>query len=294
MTILGVDVGYTYTKTSEGVIFPSKIAEADTISTGDKITIGNKSYFIGTGISTFDLNKIDSEVFKVCLIASIAKSTPDNDVKVVVGLPIGQYQNQKDQLEKMLEENKTVKITYDGEERTLNIKDFKVYAQGAAALYSQKISGDAIIVDIGGMTTDIAFFEINGNTRRVTFSSTVFKCGTLTLYSKVIQAVNEHFTLSLESSDGEAILRDGLAVDGIKQDVGFIKPIIIEHVNRIIDELHVNYPCKIKPIYLCGGGSLILGEVIKREFPNASYMNDAQFANAKGFKEVGLKVWHTR
>ena len=291
MTILGVDVGYTYTKTSEGVLFPSRIAQTDAISSGDQITIDGTAYFIGTGASTYDLNKIDSEVFRVCLIAAIAKSTPDNDVKIVVGLPIGQYQTQKEQLESMIDKNKTVTVAYDGEERTINIKDTKVYAQGAAALYSQKISGDAIIVDIGGMTTDIALFEIEGKTRRVTDSTTLFKTGTLTLYSKIVQAVNEYFTLALDIEDGEGILKNGLTVDGVKQDVEFLKPIIREHVDKIENELRLNYPSKTKPIYLCGGGSAILGETIKKKFPGASFMSDAQFANAKGFKEVGLKIW---
>ncbi|HWP50127.1 MAG TPA: ParM/StbA family protein [Clostridia bacterium] len=292
MTIVGIDLGYTYTKTSDGDIFPSMCTQSKPILGGKQITFDEQTYFMGEGIGTVDVNKIDSDVTKACLMYALGKLPANDSVKLVTGLPIGQYQTQETAFKKMILDNRYKTVVVDECRRTIYIDDVKIYPQGAGALYSQNIPGDAILVDIGGRTVDIAFFGVSGNKRKLEKSCTLYD-GMLVLYSAIIEQVNANYDLTLPAKYAENILIRGLTIEGEPRDISFLAPTISVHVERICEAIRLNYPYKTTSIYLCGGGGEILKKAFERRFKHVSLMENSQFANAIGFRKVGEMIWQT-
>ncbi len=292
MSIVGVDLGYTYTKNSSMNIFPSKCTKSEPILGGTKISINGDTYFVGDGESTVELNKIDHDITKSCLMYSLTNCFDGSPFDIVTGLPISQYKNQKDSFKEMINKNRRNHVLINGVEIPITIRNVEIYPQGAGALYSQCIFDDAIIIDIGGRTVDIAYFDISEHKRKLVKSNTLFD-GMLVLYSKIITQVNNKYELTLPADYAEKILLNGLTVDGEKQDISFLKPTISEHVNRIFEEVRLNYPHTTTTIYLCGGGSKLLKNAFSKRFKNIVLMDNSQFANAIGFKKVGESIWKT-
>lgn len=289
--IIGVDVGYSTTKTSSGVLFDSKAGLSDGLLGGKAIAINGIAYTVGDGANCMDVNRVDSELFRVCLIAAIALSDEnETDFKVVTGLPIGQYKSQKHNLSKVININRCSSVTINGKHRNITISDHFVYAQGAGALFASNIKGNAIIVDIGSRTCDIALFTVSSGTRNLSKYSTLF-CGMYGLYTKAITAINMRFGLSLPPEYCEQVFSNGLVLDGEKQPIDFLQPVFASYLNDLINELSINYPVRNVPVYLCGGGAYVLGGILKRKFPHCSVMENAQFSNADGFRKVGEKTW---
>ena len=289
--IIGVDAGYYATKTSEGIIFLSRISTQESIlNEGNIVMIENKNYTVGEGEMTVELNKINEEITKVCILYALAKSSNETDFDVVTGLPVGLYLKQKDELKKMLLSNRLNTIEINKRRRPIIINNIEIFPQGAGALYSSGIDGDVILVDIGGRTVDICCFETTSNKRKLTKYSTILE-GTLGLYSKVINIINSKYETNLRIEDGEKILKYGLEIYGQKQDLSFLRNIIEEHVEKILKELILNYPIKTTKVVLSGGGAYLLKNFIEKKIPNISVLPNAQFANAIGFKKVGESIW---
>lgn len=289
--IIGVDAGYYATKTSEGVIFPSRISTNENIlEESANITIDNKKYAVGEGEVIVDFNKINSELTKACILYALSKSSNDVEFDIVTGLPVAQYKNQKDELKAMLQSLRLNRIEVNNQKRTIIINRVEIFPQGAGALYCTEIFGDVVLVDIGGRTVDICNFEIIGGKRKLTKHSTIYE-GTLNLYSKIINLINSKYEVDLKLEDGEKILRHGLEIYGEKQDLSFLKNIIQEHCERILKELTLNYPIKTSKVVLVGGGAMLLKPAIEKKIPNCTLIPNAQFANANGFKKVGLSLW---
>lgn len=60
---------------------------------------------------------------------------------------------------------------------------------------------------------------------------------------------------------------------------------------EICDEVTVKYPYKSTKMYLCGGGSSIIFNPLKKFLGDLEVLENAQFANAVGFYKVGCKLW---
>lgn len=277
--MIGIDVGYGFTKDSDGNIFASKIGH-EGITKENSIEIDEITYQVGTGKGTVDFNKINSVLTKACFLTCICKNTNRTKVEVATGLLIGQYKQQKEELRNTLMQKFNIK--YEGKEREIDVVNVKVYPQGIAALYAYQIPGDAIIVDIGYRTVDIALYQ----NKSIAECKTIYK-GVLSLYGQIIQEINSKFDMALENDDGEKILNNGLKIYGEVQDIDFIRPICKSHVGEILDELILNFPYKTTPVYLIGGGAKMLGGVFQNRLGNALVLKNSQFANAVGFKRLG-------
>ncbi|MHB1316214.1 MAG: ParM/StbA family protein [Christensenellales bacterium] len=284
--IIGVDIGYSYTKDSTGNIFRSAYLEGNNLLGGINLEVDGRLYSVGHGIGTVDEDKTGSRINELCLLTSLGLSGYENFI-VVSGLPIDQYKTQKELLRtQMLSCGKTFRI--NGRNRTISITDVVVYPQGIGALHSMDIQEDAIIIDCGGRTTDIAYIEYNGKYNLVK-SNTIYS-GTMNLNGDIMKSVNQKYSLSLPNYQAEKILIQGLKINGEPQDVTFLSPTIKGFVLPIISELKLNYPCETTKIFLCGGGANILYPAIKNRFKNTVLMRDPQFANAKGFEHIGITL----
>lgn len=292
--IKGIDNGYAFTKDNERRMFKSANSLTDNVIGGtNHLIIDGVDYFVGSGQMTCDVDKTNTTINKVCTITNLAM-TGEKEYYIVAGLPIGSYKTQKDDLrQSILKYNECDVRLGNGRKFAYIIKDVYVFPQGAAALYSSDFQGDCIIVDIGGLTIDVAYVEYNFNKPRITQSDTWYK-GMRVLYSSIIEQVNNRFKLRLETQQAEKILLEGLSVKGSKQDMSFLQDTYTNYINPILDELELKYPTDIVPMKLIGGGSTFLQNAFKKRFVTVDIVSDSQFSNAIGYFNIGKSVFANR
>lgn len=287
--ILGVDLGNFSVKTSEKVCFLSKISEIDNFTGDNKIIFNGKTLFVGEGEFNTDWNKSRKDITIPLLFSAIYKSSNDNINKIVVGLPINQYKSHKAELKELIENNKCATIN----NRQLIIDEIEIAPEGAASYYNlsqlniQKIGNNQlIIVDIGGLTTDITLF-INNKIANVL----TVPVGMLKIYQDVITYINTNYTQNLVLEDAEFIIKDGLILRGKKIDVSFISSILKRHFDSLYKELQLKFNVDKGYVYLTGGGSLLLQYAFKNRLNNVIVSDDCLFDNSIGFKRVGESLW---
>ncbi|MEG0898416.1 MAG: ParM/StbA family protein [Oscillospiraceae bacterium] len=285
--IKGIDIGYTYTKDETKNRFKTAFTMDDSIVSGAiRLRVNNETYYVGDGKGTVELDKAETDINRICLLADLALCNA-NDFYIVSGLPVGQFKQQEDKLKNfILKQSKSYISINDQPIRQITINDVKIFPQGVGALYSQDIKGNVLIVDIGGRTIDVALIEMQYGKPKLQKNNTWFH-GMLVLYSKIVDAVNRKFETTLEPRYAEDILTKGLEIYSQKQNLDFLKPIIQDHFEEIFTELRLNYPTKTTPIYLCGGGAQLLFGAFQKRFPDVSIFKEGQFANAIGFYEIG-------
>lgn len=290
--IIGLDVGYSMTKvkTAKGTdIFMSTVEEGINDVNKSAITIEyqGKEYTVGekTGSFSTDLNKINDITFRLCLFTAIARAMGDDisaDIQLVTGLPIDYYKQQKQALINSLEGLRVVMV-YDGKPKQFTITKCLVFPQSAGLfiLNPAKFEGDNVVVDIGGKTVDVAYFD------DITLSNKgTYELGALTLYDKIIQAVKSEQEVSYELLKAENIIRSKTIIKDDKTvDVS-------ELVNRVCKNhfktIEMNIKNGVKQYEtskrtFIGGGSLLLKDYI----PNEVKQDDI-FTNAKAFYLVGV------
>lgn len=152
--IKGLDNGYMYTK--------DKV-----VSGAIPIIIDGKQYYTGIGKTTVEIDKINSDINKVCTLTNLAMSNINSNTKeiyLVVGLPISQYKTQKDKFkETILNYNHWI-VEYQNRVIHFNINDVMVFPQGVTSLHTiDNLSSNELILDIGGRTFDISLIEMIDN-----------------------------------------------------------------------------------------------------------------------------------
>lgn len=284
--ILGVDLGNWNIKTSEWNVFPSRYTTIENLlgATGDVLEYEGTKYYIREGKLENNYDKANKETNIILFLYALALQK-ERYFKVVVGLPALTYKTSRDTFKEKLLENKVYKLKINGIEKTIIIEDLIVFPEGAGAYYSlSQRTKNAVIVDIGGGTTNIVNFK-NGKLDKCT---TLGK-GMIELYNNVREYLNSTYTLKLELEDIEVIMREGLRVDGNKISFAFIKPIIDSFVKDLMNELR-NYPIRTSKVLLTGGGSKLLKGPLSK-IPGLEVIDDYLFSNAKGFKKVGEAKW---
>lgn len=296
METIGVDYGNCNLKTSEGIIFPSKVKVSENLFNADcEVIFEGKKYIVGEGEYDTTLDKTEKENFLPVVCAALGLSTRENIIKVVLGLPINQFKSKKEQLLETISNNKVLKFILNGDQREIIIEEATVYPEGIATYYSlgsllrQDLKDkEIIILDIGGRTTDIALLKSG---KRAISKSTSLNVGMINIYSDLVNEINEKFTLGVTIEDAEGIIKKGLEVDGEKIDTSFMKDIIKNNIDKVFKELNINYPVRTSPILVTGGGGEAFFKSIKKRYPTAILVEDYMFSNAKGLKKVGEKLW---
>lgn len=174
--MLSIDVGFGNTKIFNGKklsAFPSvyyrrKPNEGQPDYSRDTvIELDGDSYYVGMsafkkgGSSPFEKrNMFRHKLFVLTAICSVTKG--DFEDKVVLGLPIVDYESMAPELEALAGE---YDVVFNEEKRHINITEISVYRQGEAVFkYLQKqdkaVDKQVVaIVDVGQKTVDVAWFD---------------------------------------------------------------------------------------------------------------------------------------
>lgn len=298
METIGIDLGNCNLKTSKKIIVPALITRGGNylISTGYEINFNGELFIIGEGDYDTNLNKLSKENLLPMLCLAAGLSTKEEFIRVVLGLPINQYRSNKNKMLEIIEENKILNFKLNGLDRCICIEEATIFPEGVATYYSLDIEKrkalvdqDLIILDIGGRTTDIALLKA-GKKRSVT-KSTSLDVGMINIYNDMINEINSLYTLGLNIEDAEGILKNGLEVDGEKQDTSFIKNIVKNNIEKVFKELNISYPVRTSPLIVTGGGGKSFFKSLKKRYPTAQLVEDNLFSNAIGYKRVGDKLW---
>lgn len=285
--VIGLDVGYAFTKDNAGHIFRSAYSTTDKSVAGQEhISVEGKNYYIGSGLMTSETDKTGSALNMACTLYDIMLNGA-HDVQLCVGLPIGQYKAQKDALKQTILSYNKLSVWRNNVRYTVNITDVCVAMQGVAGLYTiGQLDGMYLIIDIGGYTIDTCLVEYSPGRSEILVFDTWYK-GIRTLYADVVTLVNNKYNVALDNSFGDRILRNNLKINGAKADLSFIKPYLSDYVSALCDEIKLRYPVETADLYLTGGGAGLLEPAFRNRLGNVQKLSSPQFANAKGYYIIG-------
>jgi len=288
--IVGVDIGYGYTKNSSNVKFASKYTTNKSLMKDNSIRLSynNEEYTIGEGELTVAMNKIGNLSTKLLLLTSLG-ILDTKCFNVVVGLPVAQFHKYKDELKEELLKEKVIQFELYGIKKQIIIDDVLVFPQCLGAYYTLDnidLTKEYLLVDIGTRTVDVISLYNN----KIIKYSTILE-GTISMYSDLIHAINTNYDTNFQVEDAERILKNGLFINNEKQDLQFANDIIEAHAQNIYKELELNYNPSSKMLLLTGGGAFIYRDVINHYYSHARMIKDAQFANSIGFRKVGESIW---
>ena len=290
---IAVDVGNYQIKTSENILFDSKVTTENFFGTdADKLTLSNKTYYLGEGNLEIEARKFDKENFLPLLLGAICKSTDADVIDLALGLPIIQFKDKETRTEliNMLQGN-SYKVIYNNIPSTKVIRSVQVFPEGISGYLYLKNKGllndvgyrDAILIDVGGKTTDIALIKNN----KATLPTSV-NVGTIDIYYSIAKALRErYYDAKIDVEKIQDYLDKGFYYKGEKQDITFAINTTKVLFKQIYDELKINYSIETEAVVVMGGGAKILGSAFKKNIPGIIIMENIDrdiFSNAKGYK----------
>lgn len=282
--IIGVDIGSFATKSSKLITFNSRISSVGNILGNEyEFELNGETYYIEEGEHDTEYRKIKRENYLKLLFAALVLSKVDQDVELVLGLPISQFNSDKDNLIQMIEGHKFLRGYANKKRYEFFIKKVLVYPEGVGAAGNNY---HGIIVDIGGITTDVCLIRKENGKRKIHKPESI-PIGTIELYGNFISAINARYGLDLKYEDTERILREGLKIAGKVVDINFAKKTFYDFMDSIINKLKVDYSLSTNEVFFTGGGSILLETMINKKIPHAAVSKDGIFDNAKAYERFG-------
>lgn len=300
---VGIDIGNITTVASCGknkIVFESRLGEMteyDVLGKAKTIELLNETYVIEKGEFENREIKHEKDNYLHLLTYAIGNVVKRNNVLInlVVGIPASQFNTPaKESLEKKLKANKVLICKIDGKKRILQIGEIFIVPEG----YGVKAIGgfkecrknaETIVVDIGGGTTDLAFFSPEGKFLR----GDTIDIGLLYLYEKTAENLK---SLGLQKAtkevgkryyDGELdyINKNGEIEKSYKADAlkTFLKKLINQFRGKTENAEQAN-------IILCGGGAKKVANNFKKFYPRAIIIEGVT-VNAEGNEKVGVVKW---
>lgn len=288
---LGIDVGYSHTKViGENIEFTFKSTiEEGSLDIGNSIRVDfdGKTYTVGeqNGLYATEINKMHSLNFKICLYTAIAKAMKNKtneEIQLVTGLPAQYYQAQKEDLIKELQ-GKKVTITLNDEPKRFTITDVIVFPQSAGVLLLEpnKLKGDVCVIDIGGFTVDVSYFN-NKKLRKLH----TLELGMNVLANTLVQKIKAEYGVSYDVLKVDDILdTNEIVKDGKPINIEMLIDEVLEaHTKLIENRLKGLQEYNLSKHIFVGGGSLRLSKFLDIEIDP-----DTIYTNAKAYYKIGCE-----
>lgn len=339
-TLIGTDLGYGQNKNVSGNIKKKFLAAVGTpvsnfgrsaaivteqeLMDSLSITYQDQTYYVGrnaivntrNGRFTLRQNKADDIYNVVKFITGLALYMEEDqkyaEFDVVTGLPVLEYKNQKDTLEKMMRNDGKPFIFYlnlgpKTVRKTILINNVKIVSQGEGAFYdfilnnkgdivperANIVNGLVMVCDVGFRTTDIVTME---NGRYIEPLSDQFNKGVNQIHQEILRLIMEKHGIKKELKDLDQIVRDGGFYHNMKEYN--VRQIISDaarpFAEDIVESLHTTSNDQLggtNHVIFTGGGSEIIYKHVKPLLDgivNTSVMEDSEFCNAQGYYKYGL------
>jgi len=301
MEIVGVDVGFGFTKAYNGknsIILKSLIGDATDIqfspSLGEEsstsnlhITLNNKSYFLGnyaelqsnTPEFTLDQEKLIENFVKILAITAAGICSDSSDpINLVTGLPVGYLKRDSQPLKEMLQG--IHEITYhsaNGQDETkrVHIDKIHVIPQPIGSIFNLifdeygKIKDKDLatqklgVVDIGFKTTDFSIFD---HLQYIERGSATMDTGIAKCFNVVASKLRQESNINIELYRIFKYIQSGMIkIKGKEYNVINLKKRVYSHAaSAIASDLNRLWEndWDIDSIILSGGGSVELAEYL--------------------------------
>jgi plasmid segregation protein ParM len=334
--ILGIDIGFGFTKATDGkqsMVFKSVLGEATDIQVRDEmiaapaeedkhlqVEVDGKSYFVGelaerqSNVRFFTLDQAQfiskfAKVFALAAIAQLVKGFVP--VNLVTGLPIGYYQQHKDELAKLLVgEHKITLIDANGkqEEKSISINKVRVVPQPFGSLFNlmlndlgevgdKRLVKDKIgIIDVGFRTSD---YTISDKMRYSERGSRTTDSGIARAFNVIATKLREKSGVNVELYRlYEAIDSGSIKIRGEEYDLKSLTEQVFSQlatsIANEVDRLWVD-DWDIDAMVITGGGGAVLNEYLK-PLLNGVIMEtdpeqDMRLYNVHGYRKFGQHLW---
>jgi len=320
--LVGVDIGYGFVKSYDGeheIVFPSVVGIGRDISYRSQLSTykspldtlalkyNGKNYFIGNYAirqssipsRSLDIKKPEDLNTLLLFLTSLGlySNEPQQQFSVVTGLPTNYILSYQEQLANLLSGEHQIVLGIDGknEEKRIIVNDIKIVPQPFGTLFNlvldsagnvsdQEMSNKIVgIADIGFKTAD---FVVSDSLEFVDRLSSSSNSGMVSAYEIIAAMIRSKYKIDKKDFELDQIVKNKtIKIAGINYDI-----------SDIISEAYFNLAAKIKTeldslwdyreldaIILTGGGGEALSEYLIPKFNNMMLVQDAQFANVKGF-----------
>ncbi|WP_016994700.1 ParM/StbA family protein [Lysinibacillus boronitolerans] len=268
------------------------------------VNYNNKNYLIGDIVDEaycdFNLTK-QALIHKLCIYTAITQllkqanlQADKVDVRLAVNIPISAFKDanaKKSYLNFIENHNNPIMVNVNGDSSYFTLENTIVVFEGVGNIFNDmKNNSHVSILDLGGLNVSFCIFD---KMVPMMDSMVVSNHGISMLRGKIGRAINEKFGVAVTQSDLERILHSGyLMLEGkiLAESHDMIERIKRSHFDEIINFAKSrNYTFNNTELCFCGGGSLLLRNIIEEKFPNAQIIVNPQFANVKSFLQI-LKV----
>jgi plasmid segregation protein ParM len=258
MLMMGVDVGFGFTKATDGessVLFKSIIGEPQPRSmdenffpgkgiSGLHLTVDERSFFVGDLAEaesrvrqfTLDQSQMVAQQFRTLALAALAGVAPSRvPLNVVTGLPVGYYMQYKDRLTETLTGEQALTIHEAGQDRevVLNVNRVRIVPQPYGSLVDFLFREDGTllradmarekigVIDIGFKTTD---FTVCKGLRHSERGSRTTDTGMAKAFQFISEALREMSGVAVEIYRLYDAVREGsLKIRGAEYDFTSVK-----------------------------------------------------------------------
>lgn len=302
MKILGADIGFGYTKATDGrlfQVFKSVVGEATEIQFAESLVpatqgqprhfeLNGEGYFVGELAETqsrgrgftLDPAQFITNYAKQLALAAIAPYADDGQpVRMVTGLPVSFFRKHKEALATLLQgRHPFVMIHANGkrEEKQILIDRVRVIPQPFGSMFnlmlndigkpsSQRFISEKIgIIDIGFRTSD---YTISDKTRYSERGSSSFDSGISTAYSAIAGVLQERSGVNVELYRlHEAVTRGVIKIRGQRYDLTkIVEQAYQQLAMKVASEVNQLWAddWDIDTIVITGGGGATLAPYLK-------------------------------
>lgn len=289
---LSIDLGYNTTKVKAGEEFFSFLSTIKEKThelelSQDILRVEDKEYLIGVedGFFTTETDRSKDPVFEILFLNAIAKGIKgniDDNVRIITGLPMNIFKDFKEALiNKFI--NKKFNVTYNGVKKSFKITQMVVFPQSAGIFLIDKdiLKRDTIVIDIGGGTIDVSYFN-----RGQWKEGKTYPLGVNSLYDNLLQKLVKYGVTYSNRFKAEEIIQEGtIFVDGEEIDVTTeIEELKKKRVQEIKLAVQGGFQeaYKYSKIIYVGGGALLLKDYIKNNI-----LDKAQYINVIVYDKIG-------
>lgn len=303
MKVLGADIGFGYTKATDGrqsQIFKSVVGEAADVQFAESLLPGTTAFprhFVvnGQGIFvgelaetqsrgrgfTLDQTQFLAQYAKNLALAALAPFADSGEpLRLVTGLPISFFRRHREALTTMLQNRHTLTVVKPGsgerEEKTLYIERVRVVPQPFGSMFnlmlndlgkaaSQRFVSEKIgIIDVGFRTAD---YTISDKTRYSERGSQSSDAGIAAAYQAIANVLHEKSGVSVELYRlYEGVSRGTIKIKGKRYDLtGIVQAAFQQLASRIAQEVNRLWAddWDVDAIVISGGGGAVLAPYLQ-------------------------------
>ncbi len=335
MEVVGIDIGFGFTKATNGkesLIYKSVYGESTDIQFRDKILGGSvneeylhieldgQAYFVGelaerqsnVRFFTLDQTQMVANFAKILAMAALSKLVERNEpVKLVTGLPVGQYRRLKNDLARILQGRHTLTLIDESGGRTetvISVSQVKVIPQPVGTLFDLMLNDQGGagerrflnekvgVIDIGFRTSDYAIANKTNYAERGSRSTELGIAHAFKIIAAKLQqesGVNVELYRLYEAVENGFIKIRGQRIDlkkTVEQVFGQLATDIATEVNQLWAD-----DWDIDTIIISGGGGSVLAPFL------APMLNgyvlpvdkgaDTRFNNVRGYCKYAKHMW---